>query len=252
MLTVGFLSRGSTNIRIPDVGVTSGVLLAWLMAVTFGRDAIQLARRPLARTALRLVTAAFLLATVLSINGLAHPLQTLRDGGFTSGPAAVAARTADVWQALGVVPSDLAHDADQPELLHLAAYVHRCTAPGDRLFVLGHYPELYYFADRPFAGGHAWLLPEYYSDTADETRIVDRLRSASVPVVVTEDRATYENDYRSVFEILDRYLRARYVDAGEFALGGPVVRVLVRRDAAGTRDDQTGLPCFGPGAGATR
>lgn len=252
MLTAGFLSRGSTNIRIPDVGVTSGVMLAWLMAVTFGRDAVQLARRPAVRTGLRLVTAVLLLATVFSINGLAHPLQTLRDGGFTSGPGAVAERTADVWEALGAVPSDFADDSEQPELLQLAAYVHRCTAPGDRLFVLGHYPELYYFADRPFAGGHAWLLPEYYSDTVDETRIVDRLRSASVPVVVTEDRATYENDYRPVFEILDGYLRDHYVDAGEVTLDGPVVRVLVTRDAVGTRDARTGLPCFGPGTGARR
>ena len=38
MLNVGFLSRGSTNIRIADVGVTAVVLLAWLIAALAGRD----------------------------------------------------------------------------------------------------------------------------------------------------------------------------------------------------------------------
>ena len=112
--------------------------------------------------------------------------------------------------------------------------------------MLGAHPELYYFADRRFAGGHAWLLPLYYSGDADEARIVDRLRGASVPVVLTETRPSYDEDYRPVFEQVHQYLEETYTEAGEVAFGGPQpLRVLVRADLDPMRRyAPLDLPCF--------
>ena len=123
-----------------------------------------------------------------------------------------------------------------------------CTSPHDRLFALGEHPELYYFADRRFAGGHAWLLPYYYSGDADEALIVARLRAANVPVVLTESGSTYEEDYRDVFEQVHGYLVNEYTDAGEVEFGGSrPLRVHVRADLTPVRRyEPLGLPCLMP------
>jgi hypothetical protein len=246
MLSVGFMSRGSTNIRIPDVGVTSAILLAWLLASVLGRDASLVAASRAVRACLCVGALIGLVLSVFSINGLAHTARKLRDAGFTSGPAGVAERAGAVWRSLGRHPGALVDEGEQPGLLKIAAYIGECTAPGDRLFVLGVYPELYYFADRPFAGGHAWLLPLYYSGADDEARIVARLKATSVPIVLTEDRATYDREYRPVFEQVDKYLRDHYVDVGEIGVGdAPPLRVLAHaRITASGRYGPLGLPCF--------
>jgi hypothetical protein len=246
MLSAGFMSRGSTNIRIPDVGVTSAILLAWLMASVMGRDARLVAASRAARVCLWISAVIGLALSVCSVNGLAHMARTLRDTGFTSGPAEVVERAGAVWRSLGRHPGAFLDERDQPGVLRIADYVRACTEPGDRLFVLGVYPELYYFADRPFAGGHAWLLPLYYTGADDEARIVARLNAASVPIVLTEDRATYDREYRPVFQQIDRYLRDHYVDVGEIGVGdAPPLRVLANAGvAARGRYGPLGLPCF--------
>jgi hypothetical protein len=246
MLNAGFMSRGSTNIRIPDVSVTSAILVAWLMASVMGRDALLVAARGATRACLWIVAVIGLVLSVFSVNGLAHTARTLRDTGFTSGPAGVAQQVAAVWRSLGRHPSALLDEREQPGLLRVADYIRACTEPGDRLFVLGVYPELYYFADRPFAGGHAWLLPLYYSGADDEARIVARLKAVDVPIVLTEDRSTYDREYRPVFEQVDKYLRDYYVDVGEIGVGdGSSLRVLAHaRIAARGVYEPLGLPCF--------
>jgi hypothetical protein len=248
MLNVGFMSRGSTNIRIPDVGVTATVILAWLLSALAGRDGRLLVRRVGAHVLVRAAAATVLFLTLLSANGLAQGTRTVNDAGFADGPAELVHRAGLVWRRLGEHPSTFVADEEQPGILRIAGYVRTCTSPEDRLFVLGEHPELYYFSDRRFAGGHAWLLPYYYSGDADEALIVARLKGASVPVVLTETGPTYEEDYRFVFEQVHKYLEAEYADAGEVEFGGPrPLRVFVRTDLTPTRRyEPLGLPCFRP------
>lgn len=248
LLNMGFLSRGSTNIRIPDVGVTSAILLAWLLSVLMGRDVRLIASSRVARAALRAGLIVVLCLTVLSVNGLTQPMHRMADAGFTRGPLGVVEQTVTTWKALGAPPPTITEDREQPRVLRLAGYLNACTAPEDRVFVLGVYPELYYFADRRFAGGHAWLLPLYYSDDPDETRIVNKLKEAHVPIVITEGNPLYGAVYRPVFEQLDAYLEDNYLAAGEVDAGGPApLRVLARRDLTAARRYQPlDLPCFVP------
>jgi hypothetical protein len=248
MLGAGFLSRGSTDIRIPDVGVTTAILLAWLLSVVLSRDFRLVASGTGMRVLLRTAAVLVLFATVLSVEGLARPSQKLRDTGFARGPGAVAARATQSWRELGRHPAALTTDDEQPRVLQLAAYIRECTAPEDRLFVLGVYPELYYFADRRFAGGHAWLLPHYYSDSPDEARIVTRLEDARVPVMLTQGRLTYDAEYRPVFDEVSAYIDRSYVEVGEVDIGdSQMIRVMARADLrARRRDERFGLPCFAP------
>ena len=248
MLNAGFLSRGSTSIRIADVGVTAAVLLAWLTAALVSRDARVIAPRLGTRVLLRAGAAAVLCLTLLSANGLAQGSRSLREAGFTRGPVELMNRARVAWNGLGVHPRTFTTDKDQPGILKIAGYIGACTAPTDRLFVLAEHPEIYYFSDRRFAGGHAWLLPLYYSEDADEALIVARLRRARVPIVLTDSRSEYDEEYRQVFEQIHRYLQDEYVDAGEVEFGGPrPLRVLVRSGLKPTRRyEALGLPCFAP------
>jgi hypothetical protein len=248
ILNVSFLSRGSTNIRIADVGVTTAVILAWLLAAVLGPDGRSLVRHRGARVALRAVAVMVLCVTMLSANGLAQGTRALSDAGFTGGPLELVRRAGLVWNRLGTHPSTFTMDQEQPSILRVARFVNACTSPDDRLFVLGEHPELYYFSDRLFAGGHAWLLPGYYSGDADEVRIIARLKAVSVPIVLTESGSVYAEDYRPVFEQVDRYLEDEYVDAGEIEVwGSRPLHVFVRADRTPTRRyEPLGLPCFAP------
>ena len=248
ILNVTFMSRGSTNIRIPDVGVTATVLLAWLISAIAGRDARAWLPTSSVRVLVRAVAAGALFLTIVSANGLAQASRAWNDAGFPDGPVEVVRRATGVWNALGMPPSHFVADEEQPGILKLAGYVNACTSPEDRVFVLGEHPALYYFADRLFAGGHAWLLPYYYSDDSDEALIVERLKSAQVPIVFTETGATYDEDYRDEFEQVHAYLQDEYRDAGEVEHGGSQpLRLLVRADLTPVRQyEPLDLPCFAP------
>ena len=245
LLNIGFMSRGSTNIRIPDVGVTAAILLAWISTALMSRDGRVVLPT---RAGIVLARAAVIVAlclTVLSANGLAQGARTARDAGFAAGPRELVSRARLSWERLGADPAALTGDGEQPAILRIAAYVRACTRPDDRLFVLGEYPLLYYFSNRLFAGGHAWLLPLYYTGEADEARIVSRLRSARVPIVVTEDRSVYEEDYRPVFEQVHAHLQREYREAGEIEVDGRRLRVLVAADIQPVRRYAAlALPCF--------
>jgi hypothetical protein len=245
LLNLGFMSRGSTNIRIPDVGVTAAILLAWLSTAIMSGDGRIIIPTRAGIVLARATVIVALCFTVLSANGLAQGARTARDAGFTSGPLELGHRARVSWDRLGGNPAALTVDPEQPAILRIAAYVAACTRPDDRLFVLGEYPLLYYFSNRLFAGGHAWLLPLYYTSEADEVRTVSRLMSARVPVVITEDRSIYDEDYRPVFEQVHVYLEREYREARAIDVDGRRLRVLVAADLQPVRRyDALGLPCF--------
>ena len=78
--------------------------------------------------------------------------------------------------------------------------------------------------------------------------IVERLRAAKVPVVLTESGSTYDEDYRDVFEQVHGYLEKEYTKAGEVEYGGSrPLRVYVRADLTPARRyEPFDLPCFMP------
>ena len=126
----------------------------------------------------------------------------------------------------------------------LTRYINRCTAPGDRLVVLGYQPEIYFYADRRIGAGTVAFHANLGAAPEQQATIVSRLAQESVPVMILP-----VNDMREVeqsYPIVKRYIDERYELAQESGFGeGRLFRVLVDRRAAPAHvDEQLGLPCF--------
>jgi hypothetical protein len=245
LLAAGFLTRGTIVARLGDVAVPMAILTAWLVVP---------ARQPVAgsrpsRTAsvpVRAIALAVIACSVWSVAVLGAVPANLERSRLLNGVTAAAERMRAVYRTLSSAPpaAAVAADANTP-VIRLARYIDRCTAPGDRIFVFGHLPEVYFFSGRSFAGGHVWILPGYYTSARDQSRTIERLRAYEVPLVLAEQRSIYDNDYRPEFPLIDRYLTDRYRESGLFALdGGVAMRVLASEDQRrGALDHETGLPC---------
>ena len=245
VLNVTFLSRGSTNIRIPDVGVTIALCAAFLIVAVAGGALRFVIASSVIRLGLRLALLTLGVAIGVSTMALNETLAHADAAGFDDGISGVSHRMQSVSRQLGVSPplDALAHEASGA--VQLMRYLHGCTAARDRLFVLGDRPELYYFADRLFAGGHASLLAGFFATPAEQELIVARLRSSSVPVVITEREAVYRSDYAPTMPLVDAELRRKYEERGDIQLGdGQVLRVLVERGRTAAGTAAFGLPCF--------
>ena len=237
ILSVTLLSRGATAIRLPDASAPLAVVSGWLFAAT--------KRRALARTA-ALIT---VLLTARAAVILGDVERRWDSADLDGGVRAALERTQRLARELAVSPPLRGLPSlDHPGSLRLAEYVHSCTAPGDRLFIFGNYPEVYFFAARPFAGSHVWLVPGFYSSSRDQQTIVARLQRWPVPIVVTEPHAEYDDAYRRYFPEVTAFLDGRYKDAGDVAFGDIKLRVLVdaTRRPSGTFRSSGGasLPCF--------
>ena len=103
---------------------------------------------------------------------------------------------------------------------------------------------MYFFADRPFAGGQAYLYPGWHSSVADQQLTVERLRRQRTPVAISP--VDGETVTRLTFPIVMAYVNQHYTHAMRGTLGSPSeYDVLVRRDIApvGTYEPLP-LPCY--------
>ena len=106
-------------------------------------------------------------------------------------------------------------------------------------------PQLFYFADRPFAGGHVDVRAGYLADEGDQRAAVARLERQSVPLVITEPRTVFESRYRDrVAAPASGFWIEAYADAGDHDFGGESFRILVRKDESAAATPRDGLPCF--------
>ena len=126
----------------------------------------------------------------------------------------------------------------------LTRYVNRCTAPADRLLVLGFQPEVFFYADRRIGGGNVVFHANLGAAPAEQELIVRRLRRERVPVAIlpVDQAAEIERTYPRV----KAYMDGRYALAKESGFGeGRPIRVLVDRNIEPSRiDAELDLPCF--------
>ena len=66
-------------------------------------------------------------------------------------------------------------------LLPFLAYVDRCLAPTDHIFIPGFAPEVAVWARRPFAGGQIWFQAGLLASEADHRYVMNRLHEQRVP-----------------------------------------------------------------------
>lgn len=224
-LNVWFL-RGTLPVRLADVSVLAAALGAWGLARAWQASR---AHGLATRVAVGAVLGALALgatASAFAVGQVGSNVRMLTDGGRVS---AVPARIEAVARQLATPGPVLAADgAPTSPVMRLADYLHTCLAPTQRALVVAYMPEVFFFAERPFAGGQIDIRAGYLATDADQRLTIARLDAQASPIVVTEDTATFESRYPRESPQLVDYIRRAYRDTGDHDFGGVVFRVFVR------------------------
>lgn len=242
ILLNGWFLRGTLPIRLADVSVFAAALGAWLFAVAASSARRRGWAARLGAGGALTVMALAVLGSAMSIGVVIPNLRTATDGRGADG---VADRTREVARLLRTPGPELAaRSAASSPSMRLAQYVNGCTKPSDRVLVAAYMPQVFYFADRGFAGGHVDVRAGYLADERDQRAAIAMMERQAVPLVVTEAEASFEARYRNESPLLEAYLDQAYVNAGDHDFGGESYRVLVRKDQAPRATRREGLPCF--------
>ena len=239
------LIRGSPDSRLADVAAPTFVLAAWL-ARRRGGPRESLVRARLARAGIVIL----FLVTFWSVwtvggTGITGGLGArIANAGIWDGPAGV-------WEQLGVMnrrlldrPIDTWAPPGSTGLRALTRYVLDCTAPSDRVLVTWFEPDVFYYAERGFAGGQVYLDAGWHASAADQRLTIERMQRQSVPIVL--GRRDLVEEFRQEFPLVYDYVQARYRLAAELAFGEEqsyLIFVDGRRDPDAEHPD-LGLPCF--------
>jgi hypothetical protein len=239
-LNIGFL-RGNLESRFADVSVPQAVLGAWLVLVCwrllrYGQwDPGHMA----SRTSRYLLPLVIMLAMVGVAASQARELVE-RDTPVTLEEAQkVIERYRPTW------PLSRWANPNSPETMALSFYLEQCTEPTDFIFVSPYLPQVVGLANRPFAGGHGDLRPDFFNTEEHQRLTVSRLQRQAVPVAFVTPPDEYQG-FRQSFPILDAYMSERFQRIGTRTLAeGMKLDVLVDRGRVPVRTyEPLDLPCF--------
>jgi hypothetical protein len=233
-----FFLRGNLGARFGDLGAPIAVLAAWVMTTGTG------ARRHV-RVITRVITAMLVAATVLAADTVGSVTHELDTTGFSDSIWKIGRRVVAVTTELGSMPPPPVGDPSAG-IPALAEYLRACTRPQDRVLLVASAPQDLAMATRAFAAGHPTFTPGFYTSPEEQQQMLRRLRSQSVPVVVTARETTYLEDVAPEFPLIHDYVTTFYEPVGELeGLAGDAMRILVRRGHSTTGVyGATGLPCF--------
>ena len=238
IVMLALLLRTANLSRFADVSVAVTIVGAWLLAGMW-RAVGGWARG--VRAAVRTAMIVLLVLDAGAVGALAdvpHQVQVAALGN----PSAARRQWTDVWRKLGALPSSL--DGIDEDLQRASAYLRRCTRPGERLFMGDNLPELFYFADRPFAAGQVRYFSNFYSSQPEQREAIDRWTHQTVPLAVTPAGRRFDDEFADDYPLLASYVRAHYRRAGSLTVEpGAVVDVWVDQSRMFATDRQSGLPC---------
>ena len=225
---VGFV-REALEARIADASVAPIVLGTWLSArwLAGGRSSpwTRAARVAILAIVLLPITRSIVVAGALVPRvERAEPLSVTWRQLVTSPPV-------DVWPAKGSAK------------YRIVRYVRECTGPGEPLLVLSGGAELYYFADRPFAGRIGLYMEGYYSSESNQRADAAALERDRPAVAITE--LGRETDL-AAHSSARSFLAANYRPLGELTTtNDAVLRVYGRTDRQSTSTHpDVGWPCY--------
>jgi hypothetical protein len=105
-------------------------------------------------------------------------------------------------------------------------------------------PEIFYFAERPFAGGQVRYFSNFYSSAAQQREAIDRWSHQVVPIALVQTTPRFDEEFAVDYPLLAEYLRTHYRRAGTLHIErGAVVDVWADRARAFVTDPESGLPC---------
>jgi len=229
-----FLVRGNTDSRLPDILVPNVVLWVWLWRTA-------LVSRPGVMTTA--VTIAIAWSLVIALDLYSSSLDHLGSTELFSTPLKTARHLK--WALVGLLhPVDRFAPPGSPGVPALVRYVNRCTAPTDRLLVLGYQPEFFFYSDRRMGGGNPVYQSNLGAAPAQQRQIVKWLEQERVPIVLLPMNRLF--DVEATYGVVKQYVDRRYVVAKESGFGDSrAFRVLVDRQLTPDHvDGELGLPCF--------
>jgi hypothetical protein len=236
-----FLIRGNLDSRLPDVIVPAAILWAWMLSGPWRGVVHRSGAGALARA---LAAAVAMVSIWMAVDVYAGSMNQLTATDLFSTPVTAARRLKGAIADLRREPLEQFAPEGSTGLRALTRYVNRCTAPTDRLLMLGYQPEVFFYADRRIAGGSIVFHANLGAAPQEQDLIVQRLQRERVPVALlpVDQAAEIERTYPRVKAYLDK----RYEVAKESGFGeGRPIRVLVDRNvAASHRDAELDLPCF--------
>jgi hypothetical protein len=128
----------------------------------------------------------------------------------------------------------------------LTRWLHECTRSSDRIFVMGYHPQVFFYAERPFAAGMAVSYSNYFTDPASQRHAISRLQQESVPIVITDSPRRLQDQY----DLIGAYVAGRFKLVAESGFGAAEsYEVLVDRNSRPVRTVRVAdvsLPCFVP------
>lgn len=225
----GFV-REALDARIGDAVVAPVILLAWLCASVLASGPPSIWRRA-ARVAFLVILLIPLTRSVV-VAGAVEPRFERAEPLAVTWKRLVTSPPFDAWAAAG--------SADY----RMVRYVRECTGQREPLLVLWPAPQVYYYADRPFAGLMGSYMEGYYSSDFNQRRNAAALERDRPAVAVIEagreltDLATHPSAIA--------YLASHYHQLGELpAADGTVLRAFGRNDRQPTSTHpDLGWPCY--------
>jgi hypothetical protein len=231
-LVAVFILRDPIVARLGAAAPIAAILAAWLAA-----PAIPLRGAP--NHARRLVVVFGGLAVLVSA--------LILTGGSPARVREVIARTAAGalrLRELAKIPPSLALLPDAPATEGMVGYVRACTPPGSRVLVSGFVPQLYFFAERGFAGGMPVFFGGHWSTAQDQEQTIEQLRREFVPLAIVD------SGFSSTYDRVAAFLASAFVQAGISSFGNPRApaggyEVLLRRGVGSMSFDRRwNLPCL--------
>ena len=94
-------------------------------------------------------------------------------------------------------PLDLYAPPGTSGLAGLARWLNECTAEGDRLSIIGFEPQVFFLAERGFAGGLAFYDLGWNSSERDQALTIERWSHQRVPVILAMEIewGSFSRDY---------------------------------------------------------
>jgi hypothetical protein len=229
--------RDPVETRIRDVLVPVSLLIAWLAGLAW-----QATLAGLAWQATPAGTAASIRPTVMRRVAAVLVLVVIVAGTAAVGDASTHIERTNVMNGIDGInlrlrttrrvlsPPDQRTGPLAPAYRTLVTSLGRCTPPGSRLLTLTFAPEILFYTNRGFAGGHVSFSPGYYTSERDATVLLQRVSTEDVPFVILDSQT--EGEMLGDYPRIGSYVRSNYHEAWRVPLTNEKAFVVLARNGS--------------------
>jgi hypothetical protein len=226
------------------------VLAAWLTGLVFVRQAgtrrderLGGISRAWVTTFMRAAVVLVWIATLWAAATFGEIGDRINASGVLVGPTGVRDRMREATRLVRMRPVDWYAPVGSTGIRGLTRYVLDCTRPSDRLLAGAFEPQIFFYAERGFAGGQVYLRAGWHGSREDQLLTIDRMRHQSVPLAIFSV-PTIEEIKRG-FPLVYAYVQEEYVEAARSGFGEErEYVVLVRRGLQAHDGGTSQLSCY--------